>query len=225
MRRTLILLPTLLFIPLLGYPTAKPFHAEMADHKPIGVSGQIPLEDFFRNPEQGRFDVSPDGRLLSMMKPWKDRMNVFIRHLSDDRLPVGAPRQLTFVTDRDISGYSWKGNHTILYSRDFNGDENFHVFSVDVDTGKERDLTPFEKVRASVIDDLEEVSDTDVLIQMNRRNPELFDAYRLNVQSGELRMVARNPGKVESWGTDHTGEVRVAVESDGLLTKIYTRKS
>jgi len=195
------------------------------DKKPASVDSNIPLRDFFKNSEQGRFQVSPDGKYISLMKPWNNRMNVFVQSLSADRLPTGEQKQITEVKDRDLAGYFWKGDDTILYSKDFGGDENFHVFAVDIASGKEKDLTPFEKVRTDVIDDLEDVSDTDVLIQMNKRNSEIFDVYRLNVKTGEMKMVAENPGKFEAWGTDHNGEIRVGVESDGLMTRIYTRKS
>src|SRR5262249_3205415 len=162
------------------------------------AAGTIPLKDFFRNPEKARFKVSPDGKFISFMMPWNNRMNVFVQALSDDRLPVGQAKQVTFVKDRDIASYFWK-EHSILYSRDFGGDENFHVFSVDVSGPTEKDLTPFEKVRAAVIDDLEDISDTDVLIQMNKRNPEVFDVFRTNIRTGDMKPVAENPGKVEGW--------------------------
>jgi dipeptidyl aminopeptidase/acylaminoacyl peptidase len=185
----------------------------------------IPLRDFFKNPEQGHFSISPDGKHLSMMKPWKSRMNVFTQEISSDRLPIGNQKQVTFVSDRDITEYDWKGNKTILYSRDFNGDENYHIFAVHIDSGKAIDLTPFPGVRADIVDDLKEVSETDILVQTNKRNPEIFDVYRLNTQTGELTLVAENPGKVTDWGTDHEGKVRISMEIEGLKTKISTRKS
>ena len=80
-------------------------------------------------------------------------------------------------------------------------------------------------MRAGVINDLDDISQTDVLFQMNKRNPEIFDVFRLNVKTGEMKLVAENPGKIEAWDTYHTGAVRIAVESDGLRTKIYHRKN
>jgi dipeptidyl aminopeptidase/acylaminoacyl peptidase len=206
-----------LLLGLLAFTTAFICHAEQTD--------TIPLRDFFKNPEQGRFDVSPDGKHLTMMKPWEARMNIFIQDISPDRLPTGNQKQLTFVKDRDIADYGWKGNQTILYSRDFNGDENYHIFAVNIDTGKELDLTPFPGVRAEMVDDLRDISDTDILVQLNKRNPEIFDVYRLNTQTGELTLVAENPGKVTGWGTDHDGKIRIAIESDALNTKILTRNT
>ena len=101
-----------------------------------------PLKDFFRNPEKTGFALSPDGKYLSWVAPYENRLNVFVRPLAG-----GAETRVTSETARDISGYFWKGDR-ILYVKDFGGDENFHVVSVDL-AGKDlKDLTPGEKLRA-----------------------------------------------------------------------------
>jgi dipeptidyl aminopeptidase/acylaminoacyl peptidase len=183
----------------------------------------IPLADFFKNSEVGGFQVSPNAQYIAFIKPWESRKNIFIQKLSKDRLPEGEVVQVTFVKDRDISGYSWKNDSTIIYSKDFGGDENYHLFAVNTKNITEKDLTPFKDTRAMIVDDLQLLSDTDLLIATNQRDPEIFDVYRINTQTGATKMVAKNPGKTDGWVTDHDGKIRVAVESDGLNTKIYTR--
>jgi dipeptidyl aminopeptidase/acylaminoacyl peptidase len=185
------------------------------------VPRQYDLRDFFRNPERAYFRLSPDGKWLSYMQPWENRLNVYVQPLQDGK-PVGEPRRLTSETARDISIYYWKGPDRILYVKDFGGDENFHVVSVDVKTGQVQDLTPGDKVRAEIIDDLEQHS-TDILISHNRRDPKVFDVYRVNVATGESRLVAQNPGNVTGWVTDHEGTVRVAIASDGVNRTFMTR--
>ena len=106
---------------------------------------------------------------------------------------------------------------------DDKGDENFHLKRVDLKSGEVKDLTPFPKVRSGVIDDLADVSESDILITLNKRNPEIFDAYRMNVQTGEMKMVAENPGKVDRWITDHAGLIRAATQTDGVNTSLLTR--
>jgi dipeptidyl aminopeptidase/acylaminoacyl peptidase len=177
----------------------------------------IPVRDFFRNPEKTSFQISPDGKYISWMEPWKNRMNVVVRARSG-----GAPVRVTSETERDLAGYFWKGNGYIVYLKDFKGDENFHLFSVDTEGNGARDLTPYDNVRATVIDDLED-NDTDMIIGLNRRNPEISDAYRLNVKTGEIRMAAENPGNITGWMTDHDGKIRVAVTSDGSNTSLLYR--
>ena len=121
---------------------------------------RYPLKDFFRNPERGYFRLSEDGKTLGFMQPASTdgspaRMNIFVQPLDGSAL-VGEPRKLTSETARDISNFFWKGPDVVLYQKDFGGDENFHVLAVDARTGKVTDLTPYDNVRASIIDDLED---------------------------------------------------------------------
>lgn len=178
---------------------------------------RIPLRDFFRNPEKSYFQVSPDGNFISFTQPYQNRMNIFVQPRGSD-----AVTRITSVTDRDISAYFWKGNDRILYLKDFGGDENFHLFAANRDGSKEVDLTPFDSVRVMVIDDLID-HPTDVLIGMNKRNPQIFDAYRLNTVTGEIAMVAENPGNITSWMTDHDGNIRIAIATDGVNVSILYR--
>ena len=188
---------------------------------------RFPVKDFFRNPEKGFFRLADDGKTLGFMQPVSvdgqpARMNIFVQPL-DGSTPTGTPKRLTGETARDISNFYWKGNHTILFEKDFGGDENFHVVAVDTTTGKITDLTPFEGVRASLEDDLEDDPDH-ILVSHNKRNPEVFDVYRVNVRNGESTLVAENPGNVVGWQTDHAGQVRAAITSDGLNTTLLYRE-
>ncbi len=180
---------------------------------------RIPLRDFFRNPERSSYKISNDGKTLSFMAPYKNRMNIFIQpaDLSSE------PKRITSVTDRDIAGYMWKENDYIVYTRDFDGDENYHIFSVDIRTGKSKDLTPFKDVRAGLLDDLEDISKDELLVMTNQINKEIFDVYRLNLSSGELILTAKNPGNITEWYTDHNGKVRAATTTDGVNTTLLYR--
>ena len=109
----------------------------------------IPLKDFFRNPEKARYQISPDGSMLSYMSPYEKRMNIFVQRIGSD-----DSKRITNETARDIGGYFWKGNDHILYLKDFNGDENFHLFRASIDGKETKDLTPFDKVRVEIVDDL-----------------------------------------------------------------------
>jgi dipeptidyl aminopeptidase/acylaminoacyl peptidase len=194
--------------------------AVAAANKPetAAVPPKIPLRDFFKNPVSRGYDLSPDGQTLSFLQPWESRMNVFIRPTAG-----GEAKRLTNEKDRDIRDYAWKGNGFVVYAMDDKGDENFHLKRVDLKSGEVKDLTPFPKVRSEIIDDLADVSETDVLITLNKRNPEVFDAFRLNVATGEMKMVAQNPGKVDRWITDHAGVIRAATQTDGVNASLLTR--
>ena len=190
------------------------------------IPPQYPIRDFFRNPDRGYFRLSDDGGMLGFMEPASiegqpARMNVFVQTL-DGSTPVGEPRRITSETARDISNFFWKGPSTVIYEKDFKGDENFHVIAVSAIHGGLTDLTPFQGVRASIEDDLEDDPDH-VLISHNARNPEVFDVYRANINTGELTLVAENPGNIIGWQTDHLGRVRAGIASDGLTTTLLYR--
>jgi dipeptidyl aminopeptidase/acylaminoacyl peptidase len=177
----------------------------------------IPLRDFFRNPEQSRFQISPDGNNIAFMQPYENRMNVFVQPRAG-----GPVVRVTSEIERDVAGYFWKGARRIVYMKDFKGDENYHVVSVNADGSNLVDLTPFDKVRAEIIDDLYE-RDDEMIIAMNKRNPEIFDVYRVDLNTKELTLIAENPGNVTNWVTDHAGRIRLAITTDGVNTSILHR--
>ncbi|MFM9945840.1 MAG: S9 family peptidase, partial [Bacteroidia bacterium] len=49
----------------------------------IGIAAngqkQIPLKDFFKNPNKSGYQISPDGKYISYLGPYKKRMNIFVQ--------------------------------------------------------------------------------------------------------------------------------------------------
>ena len=186
----------------------------------IHMTRQIPLEDFFRNSERTGYQLSPDGSYISYMAPYKDRLNVFVRRV--DETDEHAIR-ITNETERSVAGYMWADNQRLLYMKDTAGDENYQLYGVHRDGSDDRAYTAFDGVRTSLIDDLEEQPGV-VMIGMNKRNPEVFDPYRLNIETGELTLLAENPGNIQGWMTNHDGRLRVATAIvDGVNTQILYR--
>ena len=114
---------------------------------------------------------------------------------------------------RGISSYLWtRDSSRILYMQDEGGNENFHVFAADLAKPDEpsTDLTPFADVRAIPIE-LPRRDPTKLLLTLNRRDPQLMDVHRLDLATGELELVAENPGNIGSWVTDFEGRVLAAV--------------
>ena len=182
------------------------------DRKPI------PLEDFFRNPAHSAYQIAPDGRHIAFMAPYRDRMNIYVQPTGG-----GEPLRLTSETARSVGGYMWADSRRILYVKDNGGDENYRLFGINIDGTGECGYTDFPGVRTTIIDDLEEVPD-EVMIGLNRRNPEVFDPYRLNLRTGELTQLAENPGNWQGWMTDHAGRLRATVAIvDGVNTQILYR--
>ena len=184
------------------------------------MAKQIPLEDFFKNPEKSSYQISPNGSFYSFMAPYKNRMNIFIQKIGDS-----SATQLTFEEARDIAGYFWPNNEQIVFLKDEGGDENFHLFGVNIDGSNPISFTDFDGVRAQIIDDLPDQKDF-VIIGLNKRNKQVFDPYRLNLKSGEISMLAENPGNIQGWMFDHDGKLRIATAIvDGVNQSILYRET
>lgn len=183
----------------------------------MSAQRRIPLEDLFRKPERAGVRISPGGTHLGWLAPWERRMNVHVRDLR-----TGEERRVTHATSRDVLGWLWASDDRLVFAQDSGGDENYRLHAVGVDGSDPVDLTPFDGVRCGLVDDLPEEPDQ-VLFQMNRRDPQCFDAYRANVVTGELTLVAENPGNVMRWVTDWSGRIRAAAVTDGVSSSLLFR--
>jgi dipeptidyl aminopeptidase/acylaminoacyl peptidase len=174
----------------------------------------VPREIIFGNPERVAPCIAPDGRRLAWIAPHEGVLNVWVgdTDLSDARV-------VTDDRDRGIRSVAWAhdGRH-LLYVQDEGGDENWRLHAVDLASGTDRDLTPFGDVQARV-SALDKAFPNDVLVELNRDNPELHDVYRLHLPTGELEKVFDNPGFVMSV-VDADFQVRagVAPTADGGMT-------
>src|SRR5436190_1552341 len=99
----------------------------------------IPREVLFGNPEKASAQLSPDGKRLAYLAPDDGVLNVWLRTVGQQ-----DDRAVTRDRKRGIRVYFWPfdGRH-LLYLQDFDGDENWHVWSVDLEANIIRDLTPF----------------------------------------------------------------------------------
>ncbi len=181
------------------------------------IPPKIELEKFYRNPEKIAYSISPNGLYISYLAPYQSRMNIFIQALTDT-----VPTQITFETDRDIAGYMWANDIRLIYIKDENGNEDFKLYGVNYDGSNTKCLTCFEGVRTQLIDHLEE-NPVEIIIGLNKRNPQIFDPYRLNIETGKYKLLAKNPGNVIEWYTDHNGKLRLAesVLPDGSTSLLY----
>ena len=166
----------------------------------------IPRDVLFGNPERAMARLSPDGKYLSFLAPVDGVLNVWVGPADD----MKQAKPVTKEKVRPVPGYNWAyDSKHILYSQDTNGNENFHLFATDVDTAETKDLTPIDGVRA----ELQEVSQKfphEILVGLNDRNKELHDIWRVNIDTGEKKLVEQNPG-VAGYLTDDDFNVRLAL--------------
>jgi dipeptidyl aminopeptidase/acylaminoacyl peptidase len=166
----------------------------------------IPRNILFGNPEKANPQISPDGTMMAYLAPVNNVLNVWIGMIgSEDYKPV------TKDTDRGVRMYFWAAdNKHIMYLQDSAGNENWHLYITNLDTKETRELTPFENVQIQVVDRNKHFPN-ELLIGMNKDNPQVHDVYHLDLTSGELTLVARNPGNIVGWVTDAKFKVRGAV--------------
>ena len=183
----------------------------------------IPREILFANPDRAQVRLSPDGRWISYLAAFDGVLNIWIQPADAAPGVAAAPdqttaRPLTADRGRGIRRHWWtySGRH-ILYMQDEGGDENWRLFSLDVTTGQAIPLTR-PGVQARVVDVPPELGE-EALISINDRDPALHDLYRVNVATGDLRIVAIAPPETTKWITDQHGRVRLVEQAttDGGL--------
>lgn len=165
----------------------------------------IPRQVFFGNPDRLAALISPNGTMLSYLAPLENVLNVWIQSVGGD-----DARPITRSTQRPIRRYFWAYNsQQIIYMQDREGDENFHLYAVDVTSGDEIDLTPFDNVQARLAGRDQQFPD-EILVAVNNRDPRLHDIWRINTRTGQGNMTLQNDAGYADMLADGQLEIRVA---------------
>ena len=166
----------------------------------------IPREILFGNPKRARPQLSPDGQYLTYLAPdEKNVLQVWLRTVGQE-----DDRKLTDDQKRGIRMYFWTYSpQQLIYLQDSDGDENFHLYLVNIQSNIVRDLTPFQNVKAQVVD-LDPNFPDEVLVGLNLNDPQKFDVYRINLNNGAVEFETENPGNIVSWTADAEFKVRAA---------------
>jgi len=166
----------------------------------------IPREVLFGNPDRSSVRISPDGTRLTYLAPYENVLNVWVQTIGADNA-----RAITKSKDRPIRRYFWaKNSEQIIYSQDKGGDENFRLYAVNLDDGKEIELTPFDNVQARVVETDRNFPD-EILAAINNRTPQLHDVYRINTRTGEREQVLQNDQGWVGFIADSQFNIRMAM--------------
>lgn len=169
---------------------------------------KIPLEVLFGDPIKTMYRFSPNGEYISYLAlgqtpETKQILNVWVKSYdkNDDK-------QVTFDTLRPIRSYFWSyDNKTIFYLQDNKGDENWSLYSIDKDNPKNaQHLTPFDDTYVTIIE-YDKSRPNEMLIGLNKDNPELHDAYLLNIVTKEIKLIKKNDGSVIDWFSNQNLEI------------------
>ena len=168
----------------------------------------ISVDDFFEPPVRAGAQISPDGTRVAYLAPWRDRMNIWVASLEADGEFGADARRVTSDETRSVLHFSWTNDpRWLLYLQDAGGDENWHVMRVDLDAPEAHadDLTPFP----GAMNYYEVLADKPgkAIVGSNRRGPTHMDAYELDIATGELTLLAENPGDVIGWLSSRRGDL------------------
>ncbi len=174
---------------------------------PAGPPPLIPRALLLGNPERLIPQLSPDGKRLAFIAPdERGVLQVWVRTLGQ-----AVDTRLTQDKQRGIRQFSWaEDSQTVLFAQDVEGDENFHVFGIDLPSGNVRDFTPWQGVRAGVLGTHPRFPDT-LLVTANVRDRKVMDVWRVNLKTGATELDTQNPGDVSSWRLDTAFTVRGAI--------------
>ncbi|HEY9691970.1 MAG TPA: S9 family peptidase [Oculatellaceae cyanobacterium] len=187
----------------------------------VALPPLIPREILFGNPERANPQLSPDGKYLAYIAPDENNvLQVWLRTVGQE-----DDRKLTADQKRGIRMYFWTyEGEQLIYLQDADGDENFHLYSVNIQSNIVRDLTPFQGVKAQPVD-LDPSFPDQVLVGMNLKNPQIFDVYRINLKNGAVEFDTENPGNIVAWTADAEFKIRAAIAAtpDGGSDLLYRK--
>ncbi len=180
------------------------------------------VEDYFQKPNKYSFQFSPDGSSLS----YRERDNNAKSHLYIQNTETDETVKILEEKEDLIRGYGWVNNHRIIYIKDKGGNENFHLFAVDIDGKNEMELTPYDNVKVDILSLLKDQKDF-IIIQMNKDNSQIFEPYKINIKTGDLEKLYENKdplNPIMGYEFDKDGKLRAFVrQTNGVDFTTYFR--
>jgi dipeptidyl aminopeptidase/acylaminoacyl peptidase len=213
-----LLLTALLAVPSLAWAQSIPVARKTAPAKKPAAAGLPPLLDrelFFGNPEIAAAQISPDGRYIAFLKPWKETRNVWVKKTGE---PYTAAHLVTADAHRPIPSFFWsRDSKYILFVQDKDGDENYNVYAVDPaatptagqDAPPARNLTDAKGARAQIYAVPKGDPDT-IYVGLNDRDAAWHDVYKVKLSTAERTLVRQNTDRIANWTFDLSGQLRLA---------------
>ncbi|MGG8495347.1 hypothetical protein ACQY1Q_02930 [Tenacibaculum sp. TC6] len=151
------------------------------------------VEDYFAKPKTSSFQFSPNGKYFSYReKDANGKRHVYVKDTETNEVKKAIEED-----DELISGYGWANNNRLIYVKDQGGNENFQLFAANLDGSNNKALTPFKDVNVGLLNGLREQPDY-MIIQMNKENKQVFEPYKININTGELEKLYENKDKTET---------------------------
>ena len=212
-RKSLVFVFAILCAGLLVAASSRAAFGQTGTQPPI-----IDRELFFGDPEISGAQISPDGKFIAFVKPFKGTRNVWVKRTEE---PFDAAKPITADKSRPVSQYFWsRDGKYILFVQDKAGDENYLVYAVDPgaspaagqDVPPARNLTDAKGVRAAIYSVPRSEPDA-MYIGLNDRDPAWHDLYKVKISTGERTLVRKNTERITSWVFDLKDQLRMATRS------------
>ena len=215
-----------------------PASRALAQSAPAGAPPVIDRELFFGDPEISGAQISPDGKYIAFIKPFKGTRNIWVKTAAE---PFDKAKPITADTKRPVRQYFWSRDAKyVLFVQDQGGDENFNVYAVDpaaapaagAEVPTARNLTEAKGVRAEIFQ-VSKVDPDIMFVGLNDRDAAWHDAYRLRISTGERTLVRKNTDRIAGWEFDLKDQLRLALRTtdkgetevlrvdENAFTKIY----
>lgn len=179
---------------------------------------EIPVFSFFKTPEKSAFHISPDGKYISYLKPYHDKQNIYVETVAD-----GKETRITSFTDYPVKDYFWSLNNELVFNKDLTDLNQYQLFALNMQDHQLKTLLSLPKVRLRLLSRNHNNKDW-INIAMNKRDSATFDVYKLNTETGELKLYIENPGNITEWYPASEGNIRLAKASDGVNETILFRQ-
>ena len=186
---------------------------------------KIPMKEFFKNRSKSHFVISPDNKKMAFLDSYENRTNIFVMDIKTEKI-----KNITTQQKRNISLINWKGNDFILFPMDNDGDENYHIKIVDLNTKEIRDLTPGKDLKAGLVSTLnakvfiklKKEFENKILLAHNKRDPKTFDIYMLDIITGKSELIEKfEPGWETELMNEDTFKSTYLVQSIAGGSKIF----
>ncbi len=180
------------------------------------------VQDYFQRPKQSSFQFSPDGMYFSYReKDDKGKRHVYVKNTETEET-----KRVIEEKEELIRGYGWANNNRLIYVMDQGGNEDYHLFAVDLDGSNQKDLTPFKGVRVNIQKILKEQPEN-MIITMNKDNPQIFEPYKININTGKLEKLYENKdvqNPISGYDFDKEGILRAySQQENGTNYSLYYR--
>ncbi|GAA4969177.1 S9 family peptidase [Algibacter aquimarinus] len=199
-------------------PTSDADLEKLANWNPTNYKYSV--KDYFARPKARSFSFSPNGTYLSYREKDENAKNhVYVKNLETNEV-----KKVIEEKEELIRGFGWANDNRLIYVMDKGGNENYHLFAVNIDGTNQKELTPFDGVQVSILEGLKEDKDH-MIISMNKNNPQIFEPYKINIISGDLEQLYKNEdpaNPINGYQFDKDGKLRgFAKMRNGVNVDLY----